>query len=309
MSEGVKISVIIPVYNIEGYIEKCIRSAAEQDFCDLEILAVDDGSTDESGKICDELKSAYNCLRVLHKENGGLSDARNFGLRSARGKYVFFLDGDDFLLPGALKSLFFDAEGQNADVVIGKAELLRPVSAMERYEKIAEESFLMHRPYTGKEYLLGCLKGGALRVEAWRCLYRREFLLENGLEFKFGIYHEDEEFTPRVMLKAKTVVLTDETVYFYNNGREGSVTNTVNPKKAADKIEIYTELSKFFKGVRPRTLRRRLEDDLAWKYADCAKRGAVGAKRLFPLKYAYRPKRRIKALAFAISPRLYAKYF
>lgn len=308
----VKISIIIPVYNIENYVEDCILSVLSQTFKEIEVILIDDGSCDESGKICDKFAEENESVRVYHKANGGLSDARNFGIGKARGKYVLFVDGDDKISQDACEVLYSDAEKKNADMVIGCAELEKPSSAMERYEKAALDNFEMHKTYTGIEYLFGCLEKGALRVEVWRCLYLRDFLSGNTLLFKKGIAHEDEEFTPRALLAAQRVVLTEKAFYHYNNVRQGSVMNKPDPKKAQDKISIYNEQLKLYKQLKPRRLRRLLEDDIAWKYMDCYK--VYGAKvmkadKFLPIKCAYSLKRRIKATVFAISPELHNKIF
>lgn len=313
--KDIRISIIIPVYNIENYLEDCVRSVLAQTFDGVEILLIDDGSTDASGSLCDTLAQGHENVTVFHKQNGGLSDARNYGLARAKGEYVLFVDGDDQIAPEACAALYADAVEHRADVVVGKARLSSPSSAMDRYEQIAQQAFQMHRVYTGAEYLTGCLARGALRVDVWRSLYRREFLVENGLRFKLGVAHEDEEFTPRVFLLAQRVILTDFAFYYYVNDRANSIMNSVNPKKTRDKLTIYAELLDLYKTVEPRTLRRLLEDDISWKYMDCCKAyrltGAtdLAVDRTLPLRCAYHPKRRIKALVFAISPELYQKCF
>lgn len=308
----IKISVVVAVYNIEEYIEACIKSVAEQSFDSFEVILVDDGSLDSSGEICEVYAEKYENVSVYHKENGGLSDARNFGLSKAKGEYVLFADGDDLLLPKALNTLYGQAEATNADIVIGEARLSKPSEAMERFEKIAREAFEEGKPYSGKEYLLGCLSKGALRVEAWRNLYRKEFLINNSLAFKCGIAHEDEEFTPRALLAAEIVVLTKEPFYYYNNDRTGSIMNSENHKKVTDKLTIYNELLEIYKYVKPRRLKRLLEDDVTWKYLECYSYKGLDPKlfkRLLPLRCAYSFKRRVKALMFAVSPRLFVKLF
>lgn len=311
--KNVKISIVIAVYNIEEYIKDCILSVTSQNFEDYEVILVDDGSTDNSGDICESYAGAH--VFVYHKENGGLSDARNYGLAKAQGEYVLFVDGDDKIFPDTCKHFYEVAKKTGADVVIGEAQLSNPIAAMERYERIARESFVMHKAYTGKEYLRGCLEGGALRVDAWRHFYRRAFLLDNKLYFQKGIAHEDEEFTPRVLLKADRIALTDAKIYYYNNDRAGSIMNSVNPKKIKDKLLIYDKLFNYYQTVTPRKLRRLLEDDLSWKYMDChvayAQLGLEDYhfRRFFPLRLAWHPKRRVKAMIFAISPTLYRKIF
>lgn len=310
---NVKISIVIAVYNIEEYIMDCILSVTSQNFEDYEVILVDDGSTDNSGDICETC--ADDRISVYHKENGGLSDARNYGLSKAHGEYVLFVDGDDKIFPDTCEHFYNVAKQTDADIVIGEAQLSNPIASMERYERIARETFVMNKAYTGKEYLSGCLEKGALRVDAWRHFYRREFLTDNKLYFQKGIAHEDEEFTPRALLSADKVALTDTKIYYYNNDRAGSIMNSVNPKKIMDKVSIYDKLFKYYQAVTPRKLRRLLEDDLSWKYMDCyvaytqQKLGNYSFNRFLPLRLAWHSKRRIKAIVFAISPKLYKKIF
>lgn len=314
--KDVKISIVIPVYNIEKYIGACIESVIFPGFDGCEIIIVDDGSTDTSGGICDRYAEKNKSITVYHKQNGGLSDARNYGLERACGEYVLFVDGDDMLSPDACRCLYRETLQAKPDMVIGGAVLSTPSSAMERFEGIAREAFEMHKVYSGKEYLTGCLSFGALRVEAWRSLYKRNFLLENKLLFKPGITHEDEEFTPRALLKAETIVLTEKRFYRYNNSRADSITNstTLNLKKAFDRMTIYEELLNIYKEVQPRKLRRLLQDDVSWKYIDCCclyKMNSVDGfkiQRLLPVKTAYHIKRRVKAILFAISPTFYINH-
>lgn len=309
-------SVIIPVYNVKDYLERCLDSVLAQDFDSYEILVVDDGSTDESGKICDAYAEKNPGITVFHKPNGGLSDARNYGLERACGEYVLFIDSDDSIAKGSFKRLLAETNNK-PDMVIGKAVLARPSNAMERFENIVQDTFEMHKVYSGKEYLTGCLKGGALRVEVWRSLYRKDFLLKNKLFFQKGIAHEDEEFTPRALLCAESVVLTDFAFYHYDNARAGSIMNSSSlaEKKAYDRMHIYDTLAELFRTVKPRKLRRLLEDDICWKYIDCYvtyrldRHPDFKPKRLAIFRYAYHAKRRVKALLFALDPKLFAQKF
>ena len=204
MCEGL-LSVVIPVYNIRDYVERCVRSVLAQPDVPLEVLIVDDGSTDDSGAVCDALAAEDSRVTVFHKPNGGLSDARNYGLCHAQGEYILFMDGDDWLAENVCPGLLQMALQDRADVVIGKAHFLREEPVMTRWEEAVEKNFTFHTVYTGKEYLLKCLQTGGLRVEVGRHLYRTGFLRANGLQFCKGILHEDEEFTPRVLLQAQRV--------------------------------------------------------------------------------------------------------
>ena len=191
MCEGL-LSVVIPVYNIRDYVERCVRSVLAQPDVPLEVLIVDDGSTDDSGAVCDALAAEDSRVTVIHKPNGGLSDARNYGLCHAQGEYILFMDGDDWLAENVCPGLLQMALQDRADVVIGKAHFLREEPVMTRWEEAVEENFTFHTVYTGKEYLLKCLQTGGLRVEVGRHLYRTDFLRANGLQFCKGILHEDE---------------------------------------------------------------------------------------------------------------------
>ena len=312
--QDVQISIIVPIYKVEKYLVRCVESLIAQDFLSLEIILIDDGSPDRCGEICDNYAKKDARIIAYHKPNGGLSDARNYGLERAHGEYVLFVDSDDYLEPQACANLWKEARAGFADIIISKMALEKPSEGMARFEKVAEDRFQYHRIYSGPAYLMGCLEGGALRVEVIRTMFRRDFLVRNDLYFEYGILHEDEEFTPRALLKAERVVLTDYVYYHYDNSRSDSIMNStaLNAKKIADRVKIYDGLRKLYKTVKPRKLRRLLEDDLSWKYIDCycasepKSRKKLGVKRLVVLKCAYKARRRAKALVFALAPNHYA---
>lgn len=258
MCEGL-LSVVIPVYNIRDYVERCVRSVLAQPDVPLEVLIVDDGSTDDSGAVCDALAAEDSRVTVIHKPNGGLSDARNYGLCHAQGEYILFMDGDDWLTENVCPGLLQMALQDRADVVIGKVHFLREEPVMTRWEEAVEKNFTFHTVYTGKEYLLKCLQTGGLRVEVGRHLYRTGFLRANGLQFCKGILHEDEEFTPRVLLQAQRVVLTGQEIYDYDNCRASSITHAegLSTRRVQDRLRIYDSLAEIYRTVTPRALRRR----------------------------------------------------
>ena len=314
--QDVQISIIVPIYKVEKYLVRCVESLMAQDFSSLEIILVEDGSPDRCGEICDNYAKKDTRITAYHKPNGGLSDARNYGLERAHGEYVLFVDSDDYLEPQACANLWKEARAGFADIIISKMALEKPSEGMARFEKVAEDRFQYHRIYSGPAYLMGCLEGGALRVEVIRAMFRRDFLVRNDLYFEYGILHEDEEFTPRALLKAERVVLTDCVYYHYDNSRGDSIMNSIalNEKKITDRVKIYDALRKLYKTVKPRKLRRLLEDDLSWKYIDCycasepKSRKKLGVKRTVVLKCAYKARRRAKALAFALAPNRYANW-
>ena len=224
--QDVQISIIVPIYKVEKYLVRCVESLIAQDFSSLEIILIDDGSPDRCGEICDNYAKKDARITAYHKPNGGLSDARNYGLERAHGEYVVFVDSDDYLEPQACANLWKEAKAGFADIIISKMALEKPSEGMARFEKVAEDRFQYHRIYSGPAYLMGCLEGGALRVEVIRTMFRRDFLVRNDLYFEYGILHEDEEFTPRALLKAERVVLTDYVYYHYDNSRSDSIMNS-----------------------------------------------------------------------------------
>lgn len=225
---GLKLSIIVPIYKVEQYLSKCVDSLLNQDLSlkDYEIILVDDGSPDRCGEICEEYAAHFSNIKVVHRENGGLSAARNSGIEVAQGQYVQFVDSDDYLEPGVLKFL---VDKMDAD----KLEILRfnYQNVDEKYEvfepnKISKP-FVDYRDAVcdGLTFLTDRLGYGCY---AWQFMIRRELL--EGCHFKEGIYFEDTEWTPRLLLKAQWVSSTDKLVYNYLM-RSGSITQSVDEIK------------------------------------------------------------------------------
>ena len=206
-------SIIVPVYNVEDCLERCISSLVQQDFPEekYEIILVDDGSGDSSGSKCDGYSEAYANVKAFHKENGGLSSARNYGVDRADGKYVLFVDSDDYLERNTCRRLSEALTGAGpVDAVVynGVEEhglekhILRHITE----EKVFDD---------GKAYMLEQYRDRGMNVEAWLYLYRRKYLDQNRLRFREGILHEDVEFTPRALLPAGRVMELPDLFYHY----------------------------------------------------------------------------------------------
>ena len=206
------VSLVIPVFNTEkSYLVPCIESALSQDYPSLEVLVVDDGSGPTTKRILDSFSG--NGLTVLHKENGGPSDARNYGVVHCSGDYVFFLDSDDALLRPDAISLFVErAASSDADIVVGQFHLER------------RHDFDLSCA-SGREWLLRCVRDTEFSFTPYDQLFSKELLL--GLDHLFvkGIIHEDEEFVPRALVSSKRVVGMDVRTY-KRNRREGSLTTS-----------------------------------------------------------------------------------
>lgn len=226
------LSVIIPVYNIEKYIEKCVRSVLAQTYADLEIILVDDGSADRSGDICEMLEKQESRIRVIHKENGGLSDARNAGLDAAVGEYISFIDGDDYIHPQMYEIMLDYLQKESADIVCCK---FKRVTADENPPFVRLECKDIYAVLSAAEAMLNLQ---AVDVTACNKVYRRK-IFEN-LRFPFGKYHEDEWIIHRILYGCGRIVAIDEELYYYVN-RSDSITHTVSEKRFIDSIEGYMD--------------------------------------------------------------------
>ena len=250
----IKLSFIVPVYNVAPYLRKCVDSLLAQDYDDYEIILVDDGSTDDSPQICDEyaassLSAAGTSpfseadhsiipIRVIHQANAGLSAARNAGIKCAEGKYLCFVDSDDYWQPNVLGNLMEQVEQENLDVLRYDYQNVR--SGNEGYEvfqpyKHPHQMDSQHAIVDGESYL-NTRMGYA--CYAWQFILRRDLIYtvhhtpytENNALFSKGLHFEDVDWLPRMMLRAKRVNSTQTIVYNYF-WREGSITLTQGNKE------------------------------------------------------------------------------
>lgn len=225
---NVTLSIIVPIYNVENYLCKCIESLLNQDLSseEYEIILVDDGSPDRCGDICDEYANRYSNIRVVHRENGGLSAARNSGIEVAKGEYVQFVDSDDYLEPNVLKILVDKMGNDNLDILRFNYQNVNEEYKVFEPNKVSKP-FVDYRDEVcgGMAFLTERLGFGCY---AWQFMIHRKML--DDCYFKEGIYFEDIEWTPRLLLKASRVTSIDLMVYDYLI-REGSITQSVDEKK------------------------------------------------------------------------------
>ena len=198
------ISVIVPVYNVAQYLPACLDSILSQDYEALEVILIDDGSTDMSGEICDRYGARDSRVRVIHQENGGAAAAKNAGLRVASGEYLAFVDSDDYLEPNAYGFLVRTLLESQADVAQG--------SFREIYRNRVEEQRICDETLEGYDYLLRFPKDFSCAL-LWNKLYRREIF--NGVFFEEGHKIDDEYFTYQGFLRPRKVVRADRVVYNY----------------------------------------------------------------------------------------------
>lgn len=230
-----KFSIIVPVYNVEDYLAECLESLLAQDCKDYEVVCVNDGSTDRSREILTRWEARLPQMRVIDRENGGLSAARNTGLRAANGDYVLFVDSDDWVEPNMLNTLATAIS--NEDMICFAC----------RRTDLNDTDTLPAESSDGWSYY--CRHALEHRVMPFVCVvqrcYRREFLLDNGLCFREGILHEDNHFTPRACLKAKSLKVIPDVLYNYRV-RPNSIMTSRGIKSKESLITIGNELSSLF---------------------------------------------------------------
>lgn len=236
-----RFSIIVPVFNIKSYISYCIESLVCQNYEDFEIILVDDGSTDDSSLICDKFAIKYNFIKVIHKQNGGLSSARNAGLDIANGDYVLFIDGDDYLQNGAINELVTIVKNTSADVVqFGYEEVLgydRYSDSIKRLIKNESEIVLETNRYKFYDNLYRL--GG---VAASACTKLMRLDLVKSLRFREGLIHEDEQFTSHLLESCKSIAYVNNFLPYKYVMREGSIIHeNFSEKKLYDLSFIYEE--------------------------------------------------------------------
>lgn len=225
------VSIIIPVYNVEKYLRECIDCVINQTYRDLEIILVDDGSPDNCGAICDEYAEKDSRITVIHKKNGGLSDARNAGSDIAAGDYIYFLDSDDYIRPDAIETLVNTAEEYQSDIV---CFTFRPVFDNEELASNSDIKPLIYNHlmtasvFSGEIALRKMTKELPFYPGVPFNFFRAAFYKENNFRFRTGLLYEDLLFTPLALLKAKTVKLINDSIYYYRV-RDSSIM-TKNPK-------------------------------------------------------------------------------
>ena len=258
-----KLSFVIPVYNVASYLRKCVDSLLVQDYADYEIILVDDGSTDGSAQICDQIVESQESrvksdgcsdanpftssptIKVIHQANAGLSAARNSGLAIAQGEYICFVDSDDYWQPNMLGALMAQIERDNLDVLRFRLQYVTPQG--EAYNPYKSD------PFAGNDYAETVTDGLAFlntrmntQCYAWTFILRRELM--DDCRFTEGIYFEDTDWTPRMLVKAQRVASTDRVVYNYLLKRQGSITNAPNRAKQQkvldDKMRLVGELQR-----------------------------------------------------------------
>ena len=243
-----KVSVIVPVYNVYDYIEKCLDSLVNQTLKDIEIIVVNDGSPDDSQKIIDKYAKKYKNVHSFIKENGGLSDARNYGIKYAKGEYIAFIDSDDYVKLDMYEKMYQKAKEDNYDMVVCDIDYiyddhtLRVSSGIDSDTKDIKKTYLTIHP------------------AAWNKIFKKD-LFKNNVFFKKGVWFEDIEFIYRMLPYIKSIGVVKENFNEYIQ-RPGSITSTVN-KKIYHYIDNMNGIIDFYK---ERKLYNEYEKELEYAY-------------------------------------------
>lgn len=228
-----KFSVIIPVYNVKDYLEKCVQSVLAQHCDSYEIILVDDGSTDGSGALCDDIAAGNSKIRVIHKTNGGLGDARNAGLEQAKGEYVVFLDSDDYIDKAMLAELSQTVDETHADIITFGFFV----------DNNGDTSKVLIDPLPeGRKFTLADTPELLLALpNAWSRIYTRELFLRTGIQYPGRVWYEDIRTTTKLFAMAESVVSVHRPYYYYVV-RENSITHNRNIDRNREIIEAFDDL-------------------------------------------------------------------
>lgn len=268
-----KFSIIVPIYNVENYIEKCIDSILAQSFSDFELILVDDGSPDRCPQICDDYAERDDRIKVIHKKNGGLSSARNAGLAVAVGEYCWMVDSDDYISTDALEKILPYADGKNDIVNVGLVGFndgdvadFSKKPEKHKYTGLADHKIICE--------LAARACSTKLLTYVWRNIYRTEFINEKGLKFEEKLcYAEDSAFNMGAFLQAEKMYFANVCVYAYRN-REGSIS-----KSRAKKFDF--SVMKHFE------LYDKIRDECYEKYCSCPNEAYYEDAGLFTIKSLY----------------------
>ncbi len=273
--ESPMISIVVPVYNTEKELERCVDSLRAQTLENIEIILVDDGSKDSSGKICDEYAQRDRRIKVIHKANGGLSDARNCGINTACGTFIMFVDSDDWIDADMCETLYHVALQEKAEIVECSYRNIYP-------DHVEEETENTGKIITGNSTfaLLKQLEWKYFKSVAWNKLYFRD-IFSDGKRYPKGRFHEDEFFTHQAFYSATTLAYVDVSKYNYWHGRSNSITGSIN-ENILDSCYALRSRVDFVVGNNIKEVEKPVKEMYCWMLFDrlykCHKSGAEGTK-------------------------------
>ena len=230
-----KLSIIVPVYGVEKYIDKCLNSLVKQSLKEIEIIVVNDGTKDNSQKIIDKYVKKYpDKIKSYIKENGGQGSARNYGLKKATGEYIGYVDSDDFVEKDMYKKLYNKAKENNYDIVV-----CGNYNVSEDYQNKNIDAFINNYNTDLENIFFG-------KMAVWNKIYKRDILIKNKLEFKEKVWYEDLAFTLKAIMNSNTFAFIDEPLYDYLI-REGSTMNNSNVQRNLEILDAFDDILSYIK--------------------------------------------------------------
>lgn len=262
------LSIVVPVYNVEKYLERCIQSLIAENKSFLEVILVDDGSTDLSVEICDRYAEKYENIFVIHKENGGLSEARNVGLSASHGDYIWFVDSDDSISSGILDEFKNVVENNEPDIIVTNYLMHIGEIVQKKEHKVLYED----KHYSNNEFLKKVLSAHEYYLPVWLNFYRKSFLVENAFRFAKGIFHEDEQLNPYMFLAASEIMYINKFSYDYYVRNNSIMTGGKYKKNISDIMLIFNKNRIYFENnIADIDLKKLLLNDIVEKtiYFSC----------------------------------------
>ena len=301
-----KLSIIVPVYNVEQYIHQCIYSIVNQTIKDIEILVINDGTLDKSIEIINEFHD--DRIKIINQRNGGLSSARNTGIKYATGEYIVFIDSDDYLLrEDVLEDMYNQIYEDDADILVGNALAVYDNDTsvkMTRNSRVFTKQII-----SSEDFLKRFLEAKSMLAPVWLNIYKNSLIKD--MRFREGILHEDEEFTPRIFLKAKKISVYPKEFYGYRQ-RVGSISKAGDmTKNSVDLINTCMELEKKFDCIEDKKLRLLYKDYLVMLMIHAIRIGGNTkiSNEIYKFLFAnsYSIKNKIKSLMIRCIPQFFVK--
>lgn len=302
-----KISVIIPIFNVEDYIDECLKSIINQTIKEIEIILVNDGTKDRSMERVSKFKDRR--IKIINKENGGLSSARNTGINAAKGKYIYFIDSDDFLLDKTcLEEMYNIAEEDSADIVVGNG--YKYYSKNDMIEIYRDKQLFKRRVMNNKEFLIKFINSDSMQTPVYYNMYKTSLLKNNKLVFKVGRIHEDQEFITKAFLISNTISIYPKSFYAYRQ-REGSIMSSTKSNLSVEHtIKNCFELENYYdyfvkdKELKEVLLNKLVSQMLYGFSKNKCKNISKDCKR-FLKRNAFSKKNKVKVIFFLLFPKSY----
>lgn len=259
MENRIKISVIIPIFNVEKYINDCLLSVLNQTLNEIEIICINDGTLDNSMQTVNKYAAYDSRIKIINKKNGGLSSARNAGIEKAKGEYILFLDSDDWIVPETLEEIYYIANEYDLDNIYFNADSFFETDEIskreEGYSTYYKRNASYEGIYTGVDLCVNMMRNGDFRPSACIQMPKRKMLIENGIKFYEGIIHEDNLFTIQSLLNEKRVMFTGKSYYKRRMHYNSIVTTVKGVKNAIGYYICIREVEKYITD-------KKLEEDL-----------------------------------------------